>query len=245
MCYRTCAGGYLSREQLRSLPGVKDGGLVKKYIDKSGKKRHVGVPSKLKQSQCLFCTLVFPVLWQYISLSSNCFALQLRAYTEAFGQYIAELATSPKQEHWRTGSKLLSLCFIQIFGSLQDLDPGPRDPVQLDTTCGDAELFQRFFFPTPEACAVSYLGDMWEDVICLQYMCQCMFASIKRDFHNLIFFFANEAHMPSVLRYLAGCKYFSPCGRWASHSVEVFHQFIYLYVLSLLVVRPKSLSSWH
>lgn len=51
-----CIGGHLSREVLRSLPGVKDGGLVRKYIDKSGKKRHVGVAAKLKQSQRLCCT---------------------------------------------------------------------------------------------------------------------------------------------------------------------------------------------
>lgn len=51
-----CTEGHLSREVLRSLPGVKDGGLVRKYIDKSGKKRHVGVASKLKMSQRLCCT---------------------------------------------------------------------------------------------------------------------------------------------------------------------------------------------
>lgn len=43
----------------------------------------------------------------------------------------------------------------------------PREPVKLDTTCGDAELFQRFFFPNGDA-AVCFLGDMWDDVTCLQ-----------------------------------------------------------------------------
>lgn len=31
---------------------------------------------------------------------------------------------------------------------------------------------------------------------------------------------ATEADMPAVLRYLAGCKYFAPTGRWATTSVE-------------------------
>ena len=45
-------GGQLSREALRSLPGSSQG-LVRKYIDKGGKRRHVGVASRLKRSQCL------------------------------------------------------------------------------------------------------------------------------------------------------------------------------------------------
>lgn len=46
------AGGHMSREALRMLPGSSKG-LVRKYIDKAGKRRHVGVPDKLKGSQCL------------------------------------------------------------------------------------------------------------------------------------------------------------------------------------------------
>lgn len=42
----------MTRAALQSLPGAKDG-LVKKYIDKAGKKRMVGVPERLKCSQSL------------------------------------------------------------------------------------------------------------------------------------------------------------------------------------------------
>ena len=45
-------GGHMTRAALQSLPGAKDG-LVKKYIDKAGKKRMVGVPERLKCSQSL------------------------------------------------------------------------------------------------------------------------------------------------------------------------------------------------
>ena len=51
------AGGHMSREALRALPGSSKG-LVKKYVDKSGRKRHVGVPSRLKSSQWLVQYLV-------------------------------------------------------------------------------------------------------------------------------------------------------------------------------------------
>jgi len=43
-------GGHLSREALRNLPGAREG-LVRKYIDKHGKRRHGDVPSRLKGSQ--------------------------------------------------------------------------------------------------------------------------------------------------------------------------------------------------
>jgi hypothetical protein len=42
----------MSREALRMLPGSSKG-LVRKYIDKAGKRRHVGVPSRLMGSQRL------------------------------------------------------------------------------------------------------------------------------------------------------------------------------------------------
>lgn len=52
------AGGHLSREVLRSLPGSANG-LVRKYIDKKGRRRHVGVPERLKISQRLGCNFTF------------------------------------------------------------------------------------------------------------------------------------------------------------------------------------------
>lgn len=54
------AGGHLSREVLRSLPGSQHG-LVRKYIDKKGRRRHVGVPDRLKSSQRFGCNFTFLV----------------------------------------------------------------------------------------------------------------------------------------------------------------------------------------
>lgn len=42
--------GYLSREDMLKLPG---GPLVRHYIDQNGKKRHAGIPGKLRDSQYL------------------------------------------------------------------------------------------------------------------------------------------------------------------------------------------------
>ena len=41
-------GGTMTRSAMQLLPGKP---LVKKYIDKSGKKRHVGIPDRLRSSQ--------------------------------------------------------------------------------------------------------------------------------------------------------------------------------------------------
>ena len=63
--YLILAGGHMSREALRMLPGSSNG-LVRKYIDKAGKRRHVGVPSRLKGSQ----RLVEIIACQLITLES-------------------------------------------------------------------------------------------------------------------------------------------------------------------------------
>ena len=54
----TLPGGHLSREVLRNLPGSSNG-LVKKFIDKKGRRRHVGVPERLKASQHFGCNFTF------------------------------------------------------------------------------------------------------------------------------------------------------------------------------------------
>ena len=50
--FLSLSGGQLPRQTLQSLPGAAQG-LVRKYMDKAGKRRHVGVASRLKMSQCL------------------------------------------------------------------------------------------------------------------------------------------------------------------------------------------------
>ena len=42
----------MTRAEMQALPGAQNG-LVRKYIDKSGRKRHAGIPSLLKGSQPL------------------------------------------------------------------------------------------------------------------------------------------------------------------------------------------------
>lgn len=99
----------------------------------------------------------------------------------------------------------------------------PREIIKLDTTCGDAELFQRFFLPNGEA-AVCFLGDMWEDVTCLQEiyiyiytMCLCV-SFIQISICSAGYMFHAQAKLSSALKYLGSCKHFAPAGRWAMAS---------------------------
>ena len=48
-------GGHMSRTAMQALPGQS---LVKKYHDKHGKLRRVGIPARLKESQYLSCKLI-------------------------------------------------------------------------------------------------------------------------------------------------------------------------------------------
>ena len=45
-----CAGGHMTRAALQALPGAAQG-LVKKYVDKRGQRRHCGVKDRLRSSQ--------------------------------------------------------------------------------------------------------------------------------------------------------------------------------------------------
>ena len=47
-------GGSMTKLAMQSLPGKA---LVKKYIDKRGQRRHVGIPDRLKKSQLHGCIL--------------------------------------------------------------------------------------------------------------------------------------------------------------------------------------------
>ena len=53
------AGGYLPKNTLQS--GSAETALVKKYVDKNGKVRRVGIPEKLKKSQCLVLMKIWDV----------------------------------------------------------------------------------------------------------------------------------------------------------------------------------------
>ena len=59
----------MTRSALQALPGATVG-LVKKYVDKKGQKRIVGVPERLRQSQWLVCISRYMValnIYIYIS----------------------------------------------------------------------------------------------------------------------------------------------------------------------------------
>ena len=107
------AGGHLTRAALQALPGAEHG-LVRKYVDKRGKRRHVGVPDRLRSSQCLdsnsalqlkLCCVcsgvytpqiyIYMYIYIYIYMYVHvCVSSYLRSYTPAFGQCIARLATA-------------------------------------------------------------------------------------------------------------------------------------------------------
>ena len=52
---------------------------------------------------------------------------------------------------------------------LQEPLPGPRQPVEVDWTSGDAELFMQHFCPLGKA-HIECLGDLWHDVTCMHYL---------------------------------------------------------------------------
>lgn len=90
----------MTGEAMRALPGDA---LVKKYIDKQGNQRRVGIPEKLKQSQWLgwidslcvvFGTVPNPNIYVVLLFIKKWF-VQLRAYTAAFGDFLAKHAKQP------------------------------------------------------------------------------------------------------------------------------------------------------
>ena len=93
------AGGHLTRAALQALPGAEHG-LVRKYVDKRGKRRHVGVSDRLRSSQCLdsivHCNLscVFPGVLHKSMCIYIYMSWYLKSYTPVFGQCIARLATA-------------------------------------------------------------------------------------------------------------------------------------------------------
>ena len=160
-------GGQLSREALRSLPGSTQG-LVKKYIDKSGKRRHVGVPSRLKRSQYLLATKLYTLhVGNRIQL---CRFLNPRLY-RCSGPTLLSLETASLHWPWRPErwDSVFASCFNGVsknwlsFHSWEVPLPGPRMEVNIDWTCSDAELFARVFSPLGNV-TIECLGDLWHDV---------------------------------------------------------------------------------
>ena len=99
----------------------------------------------------------------------------MRSYTPAFGNCIAQAASTPRKA--RLESKSMALHPINSFNLpyvstyiLQEPLPGPRQPVEVDWTSGDAELFMQHFCPMGKA-HIECLGDLWHDVTCMHYIC--------------------------------------------------------------------------
>ena len=104
---------------------------------------------------------------------------------------------------------------------MQDPLPGPKDPNEIDPGLGDAELFEAAFLPNPSD-GIESLGDLWSDVL-LQH--QFAFKSVAGKFFfklsipiYLHLCPTAQADVPAVLRYLAGCKYLRPRGKWVMAS---------------------------
>ena len=88
----------MSRDAMKSLPGDA---LVKKYHDKNGKPRRVGIPDKLKASQCLSCIFQESKNWICIHAVESCVVcwnLGCRAYTACFADLIARVTREPLKE---------------------------------------------------------------------------------------------------------------------------------------------------
>lgn len=66
----------MTRAALQALPGAEHG-LVRKYMDKNGKRRHVGVPGRLRSSQCLDSNSNICVIINAASLSCDVVVSQL------------------------------------------------------------------------------------------------------------------------------------------------------------------------
>ena len=64
----------MTRSALQCLPGANVG-LVRKYVDKKGQKRIVGLSEKLRQSQWLVCNLQYVCVCA--SLTCECMPLQV------------------------------------------------------------------------------------------------------------------------------------------------------------------------
>lgn len=110
-------GGHMSRAAMQALPGTALG-LVRKYIDKSGKKRMVGVPERLKSSQPLVFildikTLILSKLSKKMEEHFN--TKRMRSYTPAFGQFMAGLATTTLQAGGRLCLIITVNCSITNF----------------------------------------------------------------------------------------------------------------------------------
>lgn len=165
-------GGHMSRAAMQSLPGTALG-LVRKYIDKSGKKRMVGVPERLKSSQPLVLILDIKILiliqktrkWKNISIQNE------RGHThQLLGN--SWLGWLPQSCRWgpcftitilQSPTSQSSRNQLQNILWNQDPLPPPREELWVDTAAGDAELFIKHLCPLGHA-SVSALGDLWPDV---------------------------------------------------------------------------------
>ena len=106
----------------------------------------------------------------------------------------------------------LIVCPLLVLSFVQEPLPGPRDPIDVDWTLADAELFTRYFCPIEPS--VTFLGDLWMDVTCLHLIISVAMQMHPQVYHH-IDLCSHEAKLPAALRYLAGCRHFQPQGRWA------------------------------
>ena len=99
---------------------------------------------------------------------------------------------------------------------MQEPLPGPTSPDDIDPGLGDAELFEAAFLPNPSD-GLESLGDLWCDV---PWQISNCVNQLFFQLHTIspLMSQISQADIPAVLRYLAGCKYLCPRGKWVMAS---------------------------
>lgn len=168
------------------------------------------LPTGLKKASSLFANNLY-VKVKEINWTNQMF-VSLRAYTRQFGDLIAIHGKETMNVTWLDLLFCIGKCDFINLGNMwptKDPLPGPRVEQELDITAGDAELFRNTFLPL-HGDDVKSIGDLWQDVPYLNIVSNKCCWTYRLHVPCL------KAHIPSVLKYLAGCKYFKPQGRWVA-----------------------------
>lgn len=86
-----------------------------------------------------------------------------------------------------------------VMSAWQEPLPGPRHELNFDWTHGDAELFQRHFFPTQNP-SIEVLGDLWHDATYLNWLHMSMHRIHSGYIYIYIIDRLQTSHAPTVSR---------------------------------------------
>ena len=183
-------GGTMTKDKMLKLGGKP---LVKKYIDKYGRRRHVGIPENLRNSQnlgsCSQSKHTETICVWYVALRPK----NLSSWGHIRGNsriWLRNWRWLPGKCHdcnnlkininivWSTEWLYINIIYIDRYMWVHNLLcqtplPGPRDPVSMDGNCSDAELFLEHFMPMGTE-TLADMGDLWDDVPWNQFRkCKC------------------------------------------------------------------------